>query len=364
MFFMDKDNSLKKSLDWFLNSGVMPQQGINGIAERIVLTENNPALAKIKEMFPNTTEFNDHWIVENRRADCCFETALLFLLAAEYFNNREYRQVGENILAFLFEKSDLRRGDFWNWFTPCERCSFWFDDNGWVAAIEIFIGKRYPELDEKYHLQEHGKKAAIRMGEAILRILDSKEPIQHGKWPEKEFAGEPRQPHWGTPVCVALILAGEIETAREYHRRGFKEFWHNFGLSEWTYALISSAFGAATGDEFFKEQSQEIYRYLKAHEVDGILPSEHCEAPSGTQLADLIYTLNWYLAGLYLLPNARKDFEKLRDFMISIQNPDGSWQGMYDISCRTWAGGDLYEGGANSLYTGWTNTVIAMAMMG
>lgn len=49
--------------------------------------------------------------------------------------------------------------------------------------------------------------------------------------------------------------------------------------------------------------------------------------------------------------------------MPSIQNPDGSWQGMYDISLCRWAGGDRYEGGANSIYTGWTNTVIALAML-
>ena len=76
-----------------------------------------------------------------------------------------------------------------------------------------------------------------------------------------------------------------------------------------------------------------------------------------------IYTLNWYLPGLALVENGQKDFLKLRDFIISIQNPDGSWQGMFDITRGIWAGGDLYEGGANSLYTGWTNTVLALCMM-
>ena len=72
---------------------------------------------------------------------------------------------------------------------------------------------------------------------------------------------------------------------------------------------------------------------------------------------------SWALPGLSLVCGGREDFYRLRDFMISIQNPDGSWQGMYDITRGTWSGGDLFEGGANSIYTGWTNTVIAMCML-
>lgn len=360
---MNRITALKKSLSWFLSSGVMPENGKSGVAERLALTKGNSALDEIKNTFPNHTCKADFLIVENRRADCCFETALLFLLAGDLLDEPSYRKTGENILEFLFEKSDLRHGELWNWYTPWDKKVFWFDDNGWVAAIEIFLGRRYPELDKKYNLQELGTGAALRLGKSMLRTLDSSAPVKHGLWPDTEFAGEARQPHWGTPVCAALLLAGEFEMVREYHKRGMAEFWYKFGLSEWVYAFLSSALGGNLGDEFLKARSLEIYHYLKQHEIDGILPSEHCEAPCGKQLADLIYTQNWYLPALGLLPEAKADFERLRDFMISIQNPDGSWQGMYDISLCRWAGGDRYEGGANSIYTGWTNTVIALAML-
>ena len=356
--------SLENSLSWFLNSGVMPNEGRDGVAERIVLTAGNPALDRIKEVFPDlSSEHDGYWIMEQRRADCCFETALLFLLAGKKLNNDFYLRVGKNILEYLFERSGLRKEDMWNWYVPSNvPRSWWFDDNGWVAAIEIFIGQQFPELDKKYDLIAKGRKSALIMGEAVIRNLTSEKPIIHGKWPDEVFGGEPRKPHWGTPVCVALLLAGEFDMVCQYHQWGEKN-WHQFGLSEWAYALISSAVGGKLGNSYLKEQSVKIYSYLKSSEKDGILPSEHCEAPSGKSLADLIYTLNWYLPGLGLVEGGREDFLRLRDFIISIQNPDGSWQGMYDISQGKWAGGDLYEGGANSLYTGWTNTVLALTMM-
>jgi hypothetical protein len=35
---------------------------------------------------------------------------------------------------------------------------------------------------------------------------------------------------------------------------------------------------------------------------------------------------------------------------------------MYDLKARAWGGGDCYEGGANSIYTGWTNAPIAFTI--
>lgn len=360
---MDKiTRSLEKSLSWFLNSGVMPDEGKNGVAERIILTRSNPALEKVRDNFPDLTEGDGFWIVENRRADCCFETALLFLLAGRKLENKFYTSTGENILEYLFEKTTMFQGNLWNWHAKMQTPAFWYDDNGWVAAIELFIGQNFPELDKKYDLTARGRKSALLLGESLLKHLNSSQPVKHGSWPDDLLWGEPRQPHWGAPVCVALMLAGEFEIVRQYHQWGAKN-WRQFGISEWAYALISSAVGGKLGDEYLKAESLKIFDYLKKHEKNGILPSEHCEAPAGEALADLIYTLNWYLPGLSLVCGGREDFYRLRDFMISIQNPDGSWQGMYDITRGTWSGGDLFEGGANSIYTGWTNTVIAMCML-
>lgn len=40
----------------------------------------------------------------------------------------------------------------------------------------------------------------------------------------------------------------------------------------------------------------------------------------------------------------------------------GCWRGMYDLKTKTWGGGDCYKGGANSIYTGWTNAPLSCAI--
>jgi len=41
---------------------------------------------------------------------------------------------------------------------------------------------------------------------------------------------------------------------------------------------------------------------------------------------------------------------------------------MFDLNANSWGGGDRFEGGAGSIYTGWTNapiaSVIAMDILG
>jgi len=40
----------------------------------------------------------------------------------------------------------------------------------------------------------------------------------------------------------------------------------------------------------------------------------------------------------------------------------GCWRGMYDLEQKCWGGGNRFEGGAGSIYSGWTNTSIALAL--
>ena len=60
--------------------------------------------------------------------------------------------------------------------------------------------------------------------------------------------------------------------------------------------------------------------------------------------------------------------EKLLDLIVNIQDRspqahlNGCWRGMYDLEKECWGGGDRFEGGANSIYTGWTNAPIAWAV--
>ena len=92
-------------------------------------------------------------------------------------------------------------------------------------------------------------------------------------------------------------------------------------------------------------------------------------------LADLIYTDNWAVLALHHLHLLTGDraFLRSRDralrFLAAIQDRSpsphfaGCWRGLYDTRAGAWGGGDHYEGGANSLYSGWTNAPIAWAFL-
>ena len=105
---------------------------------------------------------------------------------------------------------------------------------------------------------------------------------------------------------------------------------------------------------------------------NGNVPSEHDEAPLGEHLVDTIYTINWALLGLLglksLSPSYAEPFQKALALVCSIQDKSpephfkGCWRGMYDMNTQSWGGGDRYEGGAGSIYTGWTNAPISIVI--
>ena len=107
----------------------------------------------------------------------------------------------------------------------------------------------------------------------------------------------------------------------------------------------------------------------------GNIPSEWAkEAPAGENLVDLIYTQNWAMLGLrnlYSLTGKeehRSASQKAMGLILEIQDrsPEkqfkGCWRGMYDMSAGKWGGGNRYEGGAGSIYTGWTNAPLSIAI--
>ena len=108
----------------------------------------------------------------------------------------------------------------------------------------------------------------------------------------------------------------------------------------------------------------------------GNIPAQHWEAPSGEHLADTIYTLNWAVLALQCMASlVQKDsydsaYRKLLNLLLNIQDisPEkqfcGCWRGMFDMMAGVWGGGESYEGGAGSIYTGWTNAPIAWAVAG
>ena len=152
----------------------------------------------------------------------------------------------------------------------------------------------------------------------------------------------------------------------------------NFTASELAYIMIgfsAAAMFGITGAEAPCIAAAEIL-LSKADPKTGLIPSEwNKEAPVGTNLVDLIYTMNWALLGFQMtasLINERKYSEmsrKILDLVVGIQDNseekhlNGCWRGMYDLEKNEWGGGNRYEGGADSIYSGWTNAPITTAFL-
>lgn len=152
-----------------------------------------------------------------------------------------------------------------------------------------------------------------------------------------------------------------------------------FSTSEYAYALMgAAAVTAAYCDETAQKAAKKACELLcaSADPHTGTLPSSHYEAPAGQALADLIYTLNWSLLGLQMYCRLFPDdirasglLDKQLNLMVKIQDKSksdhyrGCWRGMYDMVAKSWGGGNRYEGGSSSIYSGWTNAPISLALL-
>lgn len=376
-------DALCANLNWFENSGVMvPDNGMWGVAERVSL-KTNPSMEKIYRSFPAWTESENCSIIEQRRSDCNFQAALLFLLASDTLKVKKYREIANNILDFLYFRSGmLNRFPSDNtisgaWYWSHINRSVWFDDNSWNCCIPLLISEKYPELDRKYEL----KKWALTLADSIAAAYKTHFQIQEGFLPA--WSGNLKLPHWGSLVCMALSKAYAVSPDPEY--REVIDLYHThlvankdtFIASEQAYAMLgSTCCYSVFKDEKFK-QTAEFFGDKLIKRMDpatGNLPAEHNEAPTGSHLVDTIYTVNWALLGFQNLHAVsgkvkyRTAFLNLLQLLVKIQDKSpenhvcGCWRGMYDLQAQTWGGGDCYEGGANSIYTGWTNAPVAFCI--
>ena len=161
-------DAVLRNLNWFRSSGVMdPADGRWGVGERVVVMEGNAVADKITEAFYAWTPRDGYCVIEQRRADCNFQAAWLFLRAFEVTGSPEDRATGENLLYYLYQRSGLLMQyepgtphGLWQWSHIRSTPIPYFDDNAWCLAIQIAIGKRYPELDKKYKMLERAKVLA------------------------------------------------------------------------------------------------------------------------------------------------------------------------------------------------------------
>ena len=397
---------IKANLRWFLESGIMlPADGSAGVAERIAVLQGNEAAAQICEVFPARRELKPGVVVlEHRRADCNCQTAFLFDLAAEVFEEPGFRAAADNIVAFTVQRSGLLYTDsgspkcgLWGWATHGFEAACFPDDNAWVATLLQLLARR-----GRPQLLELGVNTARRLHAHVAAFLDNPDA-----WvtdasapcpPELAMAGMRLSPHsLGLPM-MAFAHAARTDTETPYRDTALRYFravrdasgeddaacpdgpprGRRWTLSEYSYLAFA---GAIAAQAFSDAEIADVTRHaadvlVSAQAADGHFPAEHHEAPSGSDLADLIYTQNWATLGLYHAwrlfdhdPEYRCALDRSLTFLAGLQDDScdavfrGCWRGMYDTAARAWAGGDRHEGGANSIYSGWTNAPIALAFL-
>ena len=260
----------------------------------------------------------------------------------------------------------------------CWRTEIYFDDNAWNCVIPLIIAKLAPELGEKFKMV----KTSIQVADSMEKAFSCQFPEIVVKEGEYVWLGDLKSPHWGALACMAFAFAYRETGEAKYSNAILKynEYLDankdSFTTSEHAYIVIGQSIAAA----FLKNNSIEATALESADRLlskqdarTGNIPSEWGkEAPVGEHLVDMIYTQNWALLGLHTLCTSRQEgkyrnaFEKAMGLLLKIQDrsPEkhlqGCWRGMYDLKTKGWGGGDRFEGGANSIYSGWTNAPISI----
>ena len=396
-------NALKNSLAWFDNSNIMmPVDGSWGVAERIFTGQDPELRQRVMINFNSYTPYDDALIVESRRPDCNFQLAYLELCAGKLLQDKHCTQLAQSLLDFLYFRSGmLSRGassalapvGVWNWSHTQWKSKVFFDDNAWCLMLGCLISSESPDLAARYEMEKYNCALATAMREGMERCLDAGEPIlcEDSYDPQSTWWGRIYLPHWGGLASAALAVAAaylpmetsEADKMQKLVRRYMKYIdsaINTFNASELSYALLGSSIvlGLQQGDEFLSGLTDKLFQKLagKMDPVSGNIPAEHYEAPCGSQLVDFIYTVNWALLALqqfrFVCNSTEADaaYKKLLDLVLDLQDDSsdkrfaGCWRGMYDLEHRQWGGGSVIEGGADSIYSGWTNVPIALAILG
>ena len=375
--------ALLANRNWFLNSGILdPVDGSYGVAERVLLLENNKTAKDSMDAFPAWKFFDGGCVLEQRRADCCFQVAYYFLLLHEYFGNPQDKTIAKNLLEYLYNRSALlsRNPDYtncpvgvWNWSNLLWTHNIWLDDNAWCIILALKIAERQPDWDRCYRMTEYAQLGASAMESCFQSACSMRQKSEL-------WRGNISQPHWGALAAGALAMsAGKSDRRSKIATDYFTYVDGNlstFNASETAYALLGAGIAGYLPDMpdgWLNRLTERLLAFIK--ENNGCPPASHSEAPVGTTLCDLIYTVNFTLLALEILPDdvcnqeVIQAKECLLALLLRIQDQTdlphlkGCWRGMYDLQNECWGGGDCFEGGASSIYSGWTNAPIGWSLL-
>lgn len=382
---------LKRNLQWFAKSGIMsPNDGSWGVAERILVTEGNEAKEKVFKSFPAYLEGDGYAVIEQRRPDCNFETALLHFLASEALDDAKPARIAGNILTYLYRRSGMLNAgrstlcppSTWQWSHDQWGVGRpWFDDNAWNCVIPLILARLRPELDGKFGMKSNALALADEMEKGFsCHFPEAAQDLSD----ERRWSGDLKSPHWGSLAVMAFAFAYAETRDRKYaeaigkYNSWIEENSKSFSTSEHAYAVIGCAAAAVALDDKRSLDLACAHADILLSRMDaatGQIKSEWGkEAPVGERLVDLIYTQNWALLAFMSLRAVVKErrfedaFEKMLGLLLAIQDKskapqfNGCWRGMYDMDAQAWGGGDRYEGGAGSIYSGWTNAPIGIVL--
>lgn len=397
-------NVIERNVTWFRESGIMrPNDGFWGVAERLLLTEGNASVAKVLDTFPFRTCVAPGIIaLEHRRPDCNFQTALMFEIAADVLGDPSCAEVANAILAFLFDRSSLyectaqipQRG-LWQFFQPNRGAQYWLDDNSWVVTMLLMLARR-----NRPDLRRHAVNTAQALNTFFRQFMDDLDRFGRSyRSIGGPIYGLSLNPHWSGLATMALALAAQHDKETDYlhgitryyqahalagppsydahARRAAAQSGLPWSLSEYAYlTLASSVVAQATRLPEAEHAARVAADILVERQcTDGHFPAEHYEAPASPHLADLIYTQNFATLGLLHAATlfhddtyraaARRSLAFLAMIQDTTDSPHlhGCWRGMYDTRKGDWGGGDEYEGGQSSIYSGWTNAPITLAFL-
>lgn len=380
-----------------------PNDGFWGVAERLLLTEENASVAKVLESFPFHTHIAPGIIVrEHRRPDCNFQTALMFDMAADVLGDPSCMEVANAILAFLFDRSSvyectahIPQHGLWKFFQPNRGAQYGLDDNSWVITMLLMLARR-----NRPNLRRHAVNTANTLNNIFRQFMDDVDRCgrSYGRIGGPIY-GLTLNPHWSGLATMALALAAQHDPQTDYlhaitryyqkhalagpapqdalARQAAAHSGLPWSLSEYAYLTLASSIVAQATRLPEAEHAARVAADILVHRqcTDGHFPAEHYEAPAAPHLADLIYTQNFATLGLLHAARLFHDdtyhaaAQRSLAFLAMIQDTTdsphllGCWRGMYDTRKGDWGGGDEYEGGQSSIYSGWTNASITLAFL-